>query len=199
MIEYRLTMKILREVGITILIAIAIFFCLRATVQGQDVHGVCMLPNIEHGELVMVNKATYWFSDPQRGDVIVFDPPVPSEYPFIKRVIGLPGETVEVKNGQVFINNILLDEPYILPEPPRRNKNFGPEELSDSEYFVLGDNRNNSNDSRSWGLIKRDSIIGKAWFVYWPPDKCELVKHYSPDPDIGGKGIGVCIPIRGIT
>lgn len=147
----------------------------------------------------MVNKAKYFFSDPQRGDVIVFDPPVSSEYPFIKRVIGLPGETVDVKDGKVFIDSILLDEPYIFPEPPLRNKNFGPEELSDDEYFVLGDNRNSSNDSRSWGSIKKDNIIGKAWFVYWPLGKCEFVKHYDPNPDIGGKGIGVYIPVRGTT
>ena len=192
-------MKILREVGITILIAIALFILLRFTIQGYEVHYSSMLPSIEPGEMVMVSKVRYFLSDPQRGDVVVFNPPIPSNHPFIKRVIALPNETVEVREGQVFINGIPLDEPYILPEPPRPNKDSAPKKLSDGEYFVLGDNRNSSNDSRSWGPIEQDDIIGKAWFAYWPPNKWGIVKHYHAELDIGDEGIEVCVPTGGIA
>jgi len=174
-------MKILREIGITILIAVVIFVPLKSTIQGYRVQYSCMLPSIEDGDWIIVNKASYSFSDPKRGDVIVFNPDesVSSQYPFIKRIIALPGETVEIKNGQVFIDNTAINEPYIFPEPPRSNKDFGPQKMRDSQYFVLGDNRNNSNDSRSWGPISRNDIIGKAKFVYWPPSKWGPIKHYS--------------------
>jgi signal peptidase I len=95
---------------------------------------------------------------------------------------------VEIRDGQVFINNITIDEPYILPEPPQNNKDYGPQKLSDDEYLVLGDNRNGSSDSRSWGPIKRDEIIGKAWFIYWPPSKWGVVKHYSYPELLGTEG-----------
>jgi len=189
-------MKILREVGITILIAIAIFLLLRVTVQGYTVRYSCMLPNIEEGEWIMVNKASYFFSDPQRGDVVVFDPPVPSEYPFIKRVIGLPAETVEVRDGKVFINGIPLEEGYIM-EPPHYS--MPPKEIPDGQYFVLGDNRNNANDSHTGWTMSRKSIIGKAWFVYWPPNKWGIIKHYEPEVGAGNKEVGVYIPTGDIA
>ena len=171
-------MKILREIGITILIAAAIFVTIKATVQGYRVQYSCMLPNIEDGEWIMVNKASYFFSDPKRGEVIVFDPgeEVGSQYPFIKRVIAQPGDTVEIKDGKVSINSIPINEPYIFPEPSRRYKDFGPEKMLDDQYFVLGDNRNNSNDSRSGWTVKREDIIGKAWLSIWPPG---LIPNYS--------------------
>ncbi len=169
-------MKILREVGITILIAIAIFALLQAVVANYKVHGSCMLPNVEEGEGIMVSKASYFFSDPERGDVVVLWPPFKSEVPFIKRVIGLPGETVEVKKGRVFIDGIPIEEDYIR-EPPRYT--MPSKEIPPDEYFVLGDNRNNASDSRSWGTVPRENIIGKAWFIYWPPGKWGVIKHYS--------------------
>jgi signal peptidase I len=169
-------MKILREVGITVLIAVAVFALLRLTVQSYTVQYTCMLPNIEEGDWVMVNKASYFSSDPQRGDVVVFDPPVASEYPFIKRVIGLPGETVEVKDGKVLIDGIPLEEEYIMAPP---DYTMPATEVPDNEYFVLGDNRPNANDSHYGWTVARDNIIGKAWFIYWPPSKLGIVKHYS--------------------
>ena len=181
-------MKILREVGITILIAVAVFALLQLTVQSYTVVMSSMEPNFQEGECIMVNKVSYHSSGPQRGDVIVFHPPVPSAYPFIKRVIGLPGETVEIRDGQVFINGIPINELYLFPEPPQNNKDYGPQELSNDEYLVLGDNRNGSNDSRSWGPIKRDDILGKAWFTYWPPSKLGIVKHYSYPELLGTEG-----------
>lgn len=169
-------MKILREVVVTVLIAVAVFVCLRFTVQSYTVVMSSMEPNIHDGECIMVNKVTYRSSGPQRGEVIVFDPPFESEYPFIKRVIGLPNETVEIKDGKVSINGTPIDEEYIMAPP---NYTMPATEVPESEYFVLGDNRNNSNDSHNSWTVPRDNIIGKAWFVYWPPTKWDMIEHYS--------------------
>jgi len=169
-------MKILREVGITILIAVAVFVVLRLTVQSYTVVMSSMEPNFYDGECIMVNKMSYRSSGPQRGDVIVFDPPFDSPHPFIKRVIGLPGETVEIKNEKVFIDGISLEEEYIMAPPYYTIPAI---EVPENEYFVLGDNRNGSNDSHNDWTVRRDDIIGKAWFTYWPPSKWGVVKHYS--------------------
>jgi signal peptidase I len=173
-------MKILREVGITILIAVGVFALLQLTVQSYTVVMSSMEPNFQEGECIMVNKVSYRSSGPQRGDVIVFRPPPPNEespYPFIKRVIGLPGDIVEIKDGKVFINGTPLEEDeYIKAQP---NYTMPATEVPENEYFVLGDNRNNSTDSSKGWTVPRDNIIGKAWFVYWPPSKWRVVKHYS--------------------
>jgi signal peptidase I len=170
-------MKILREVVITILIAVVVFVCLRFTVQSYTVVMSSMEPNFQDGECIMVSKLSYRSSGPQRGDVIIFDPPFDSEYPFIKRVIGLPGDTVEINDGKVSINGTTLEEDeYIAAQP---NYTMSAQEVPENEYFVLGDNRNHSNDSHNGWTIPRDNIIGKAWFSYWPPSKLGGVKHYS--------------------
>ena len=169
-------MRILREVIITVLIAVAVFFLLRLTVQSYTVVMSSMEPNFQEGECIMVNKVCYRSSGPQRGDVIVFDPPFGSLHPFIKRVIGLPGETVEIKDGWVFIDGISLEEEYIMAPP---NEPMPATEIPVNEYFVLGDNRNNSNDSHRGWTVPRDNIIGRAWFTYWPPGRWGTVKHYS--------------------
>lgn len=170
-------MRILREVIITVLIAVAVFFLLRLTVQSYTVVMSSMEPNFQEGECIMVNKVCYRSSGPQRGDVIVFDPPFGSLHPFIKRVIGLPGETVEIKDGEVSINGTpLAEDEYIAAQP---NYTMSATEVPDNEYFVLGDNRNNSTDSSKGWTVPRDNIIGKAWFTYWPPSKLGAVKHYK--------------------
>ena len=169
-------MKVLRDVGITILIAIAIFAFLRVSFQGYMVRGACMLPGIENHDWVMVSKASYFSSDPARGDVIVFNPPFQSEFPFIKRVIAVPGDTVEIKDGKVYLNGTALDEPYIA-QPP--SYTMSEREIPEGEYFVLGDNRNNADDSHIWGTVPRENIIGKVWFIYWPPQHWRWVGSYN--------------------
>ena len=178
-------MKIFREVAITVLIAVAIFALLRLTVQSYTVVMSSMEPNFQEGECIMVNKVCYHSSGPQRGDVVVFNPPFQSQYPYIKRVIGLPGETVKIKDGKVFIDGIPLEEDeYIRARP---NYTMPATEVPENKYFVLGDNRNNSNDSSHNWTVPRDNIIGKSWFTYWPPSKLRVVKHYSY-PGLNGAG-----------
>lgn len=120
------------------------------------------------GDKLIALRTAYWFSDPQRGDIIIFEYPDNEEEWFIKRVIALPGETVEVRDGKVYINNsdTPLNEPYIKEEPV---EDFGPYTVPEDGYFVMGDNRNNSNDARDWNThyVSRDEILGKAWFRYY--------------------------------
>ena len=178
-------MKIFREVAITVLIAVAVFALLRLTVQSYTVVMSSMEPNFQEGECIMVNKVCYRSSGPQRGEVIVFNPPPPndeSRYPFIKRVIGLPGDTVEIRDGKVLVNGTALQEEYIMAPP---NYTMPATEVPENEYFVLGDNRNNSSDSHTGWTVPRHNIIGRAWFTYWPPSKWGIVKHYSY-PELSG-------------
>ena len=121
------------------------------------------------GDKLIALRTAYWFNDPERGDIIIFEYPDNEEEWFIKRVIALPGETVEVRDGKVYINNSTtpLDEPYIKEEPV---EDFGPYTVPKDGYFVMGDNRNNYNDARDWQThyVRRDEILGKAWFRYYP-------------------------------
>jgi signal peptidase I len=172
-------MRIFREIVITVLIAVAVFAVFRLTIQSYSVIMFSMQPNFYHGDFIMVNKVTYHFSDPQRGQVIIFNPPNPpfdSPHPFIKRVIGLPGDIVEIRDGKVFINGTPLDEDRYIKERP--NYTMPAIQVPANRYFVLGDNRNNSNDSHDGWTVPRDNIIGKAWFVYWPPGRWGVVRHY---------------------
>ncbi len=158
---------LLREIVETVVLALLIFSLIRVVVQNFRIEGFSMEPNLHQGQYLIVNKAVYrWMHEPERGDIVVFEYPRAPDRDFIKRVIGLPGETVEVRDGTVFINGVMLDEPY-LSEHTRAN--VAPRTLGPGEYFVLGDNRDNSSDSRSWGPLPQENIIGKAWISYWPP------------------------------
>jgi len=172
----------LREILLTLIMAIVIFLLLQATVQSFVIVGSSMQPNFQEGERLLINKVVYKFGQPERGGVIIFHPRSNQQADYIKRVIGLPGESVEIKDGVVYIheedgNVFPLAEPYIT-EPAR--KDFKGDKIPENEYFVLGDNRNNSNDSRSAsvGTVPREDIIGKAWLLIWPPGEWGLVVQY---------------------
>ncbi|HEX76394.1 MAG TPA: signal peptidase I [Dehalococcoidia bacterium] len=169
-------MKFLRDIIIIIVIAVAIFALLQATVGSYKVYGLCMLPNIHHGEYIIVNKASYFFRSPQRGEVIVLHSPRDSNSALIKRIIALPGDTVEINSNTVFVNGTPLVEPYIL-EPP--DYVFPSQKIPTDHYFVLGDNRNNSADSHTGWTVPLEDIVGKAWLTYWPPPKWRTIKHYT--------------------
>lgn len=159
---------LLRETVETAVLALLIFLLMRLVVQNFRIEGYSMEPNLHQGQYLIVNKAVYrWLHPPERGDIIVFEYPRAPDRDFIKRVIGLPGEKVEIRNGVVYINDKPLPEPYLKNN--RGHGNFPPTVLGPDQYFVLGDNRDNSSDSRMWGPLPRDRIIGKAWISYWPP------------------------------
>ena len=165
----------LREVLITVIVALVIFLLLHATVQSFVVVGSSMEPNFQEGERLLTNKLASKFHQPERGEVIIFHYPNNQQMDLIKRVIALPGDSVEVKNGLVYVNGAKLDEPYIK-EPPTYK--LDKRKIPENEYFVLGDNRNNSNDSHTGWTVPRQNIISKAWLVFWPPKTWGLVRHY---------------------
>jgi signal peptidase I len=137
--------------------------------QPVKVEGTSMAPLISDQERIFINKMVYRFEPISRGDVVVFWYPRDRTKSFIKRVIGLPGEKVETHNGQVFVNDRALDEPYVLPEYLDKS-DFGPVRVPAGEYFVMGDHRDSSNDSRVFGSVESNYIYGKAVFAYWPMD-----------------------------
>ncbi len=190
---------LLREVVETVLLALLIFLAVRSAVQNFKVEGQSMLPSLESGQYIIVNKLAYaqfdlgmfdflpffdagedstrhLFGGPDRGDVIVFQSPQDAKRDFIKRVIGVPGDTVEIRDGVVLVNDEPLMEPYISGQT---NCPCGPWTLDEHEYFVLGDHRNNSSDSRAFGTVPEKNIIGKAWLSYWPPSEAGLAPNHS--------------------
>jgi signal peptidase I len=167
--------NLLREIIETALLTAVIFLVVNTITGRFRIEGSSMEPNLHDGEYVIIDRVSYVLHPPERGDVIVFVPPT-GDKDYIKRVMGLPGDTVEVRNSQVIVNGKVLDEPY-LNAPT--NYTYGPQTIEPGHYFVLGDNRNNSSDSHSWGAIASSTIIGRAWFVYWPPTDWGAVPHYS--------------------
>jgi signal peptidase I len=174
-------MRFLRELLITIVLAIAVFLLLQTTVQTYVVIGASMEPNFQEDERLIITKIVYNFHDPEKGDVIIFQPPNGGEVPYIKRVIASPGDTVKVEDGVVYVNGQRLKEPYI-EDPPKYD--MSEREVPEDEYFVLGDARNNSNDSHNNWTVPRQNIIGKAWLAIWPPSKWGAVEHYPLQEEI---------------
>ena len=157
----------LREFVETILFTLLIYVLVRTFLfENYRVVGRSMLPTLQDDQFLVVNKLGYRLHEPQRGDIIVFRDPRSDDRKLIKRVIGLPGETVEIQSGKVLIDNQVLEEPYIAG-PGHYNQ--PPSQIPDDQYYVLGDNRDNSSDSHSWGTMSREEIVGKAWLTYWPP------------------------------
>jgi signal peptidase I len=169
-------MKFFRDIIAPILVGLAVFALFQVTVGTFKVYGSSMLPGIEQGDYIIVSKATYFFNEPQRGSIIIFHSPNDPNTDLIKRIIAVPGDTVEIKDNKVFVNDTPLVEPYTL-EPPHYF--MPPEEIPASHYFVLGDNRNNSSDSHRGWTVPQENIIGKAWITYWPPYRWRLVGHYT--------------------
>lgn len=171
----------LRDVLETLVLTLVIFLIVNTLTGRFQVRGSSMEPSLYDGQYVLVSKLSYRLGEPQRGDVIVFLPPNGAEDDYIKRIIGLPGERVEIHDGAVWINGARLEEPYTsAPLPYSGSWVVGP-----GEYFVLGDNRPNSNDSHSWGMLPAENIVGRAWLCYWPPERWGPIQHYD-FPQTGG-------------
>ena len=166
--------SLFREIVETLLLTVFIFVLVNTLTGRFRIDGSSMEPNLHDGEYVIVNRIVYRLYVPQRGDIVVFRRDASRE--FIKRVIAVPGETVEVKGGRVLVNGNPLDEPYIAAP---NAYTMEPRTIGPNEYFVLGDNRNNSSDSHNWGAILSSAIDGKAWITYWPPKSWGVVPHYT--------------------
>jgi signal peptidase I len=164
-----------RELIETALLTLFIFWLVNSATGRFRIEGFSMLPTLEEGEYIIINKLSYYLEAPERGDIIVLHFPNDRSRDFIKRIIGLPGDQIEVANGVVTVNGSELNEPYINASPSYTGSWTVPEE----HYFVLGDNRNNSSDSHNWSYLPKEDIVGKAWVIYWEPDKWGLVPHYG--------------------
>jgi signal peptidase I len=163
---------VVREVIETIALTAVIFLGIRLVVQNFRIEGRSMEPTLHSGEYLLVNKlAFHALGDPNRGDIVVFQA-WGQDKDFIKRIVGTPGDNIEIRDGCVHVNGTCIDEPYL--DQPTTDA-VGPLTLGQDEYYVLGDNRGNSSDSRAYGPLPRDKIIGKAWFTYWPPSDIGLV------------------------
>ncbi|MCA1635238.1 MAG: signal peptidase I [Acidobacteria bacterium] len=157
-------------------------------VQPVKVEGTSMLPRLEDGERIFVNKLIYYgLPELERGDIIVFWYPEDPSKSYIKRLIGLPGETVQVRDGRILINGKDLGEPYLDSERNVTTQSLPPVLVRQHYYFVMGDNRDNSSDSRSWGLVPEKYIYGKALFRYWPLGRASVIKHETEYPGIPGR------------
>jgi len=164
----------LRDLTVSVLIAVVVILFLYQPVR---VEGTSMMPSLVDQERIFINKFAYRFgiTDISRGDTVVFWFPGDPSKSFIKRVIGVPGDKVEVTDGKVSVNQTMLDEPYV-PEAYRDHVSTPLRVVPPGEYFVLGDHRSSSNDSRMWGTVPRHYIYGKAAFVYWPLDRMGLLR-----------------------
>lgn len=172
---FRALKAIFWETAEIVLVALAIILPIRFfLVQPFFVRGQSMEPTFSDGDYLVIDEISYRFRQPQRGEVVVFKFPGKTQDFYIKRIIGLPGETVEIRAGKVRIYNqdhpsgFTLNEPY-LSSNLQRDENMRPVRLGEDEYFVLGDNRRASYDSRRWGTLKKDHIIGRVWIRPWPP------------------------------
>ena len=192
--------KFVREIIETIILGLLLFLTIQYSLQNFRVEGSSMSPTLEGSQHVVVNKLIYtnlpnWpllrnipfieigphdrlypFRTPNRGDIVVFTPPFDNERDFIKRIIGIPGDTVAILEGTIFINEKPQDESYIKQSG---NGNMLPQKVSDGSYFVLGDNRPSSNDSRKWGLVPEENIIGISWFSYWPIEELDIFQIFQ--------------------
>jgi signal peptidase I len=157
----------------TLVLSFLLYMAINVVSARIRVDGFSMEPTLHNGEFVIVNKQAYRFGQPSIGDVIVFRYPRDPEQEYIKRVIGLPEDKVNISNGQVFVNGQKIKEPYISAPPRYASEWTVPKE----SLYVLGDNRNNSSDSHNWGPVPMENVIGKAIFVYWPPDQWGLIEH----------------------
>ena len=167
-------LSLLRDVAISVILAVVLIVFIYQPVK---VEGTSMMPGLTNEERIFINKYEYKLGvgGIERGDLVVFHFPLDLSQSYIKRVIGVPGDQVEIVNGTVYVNGNKLDEPYV-PDDYRDSLSLPRERVPANHYFVLGDHRNSSNDSRMWGFVSRPEIYGKAVFVYWPLNKIGRVR-----------------------
>ena len=163
------------EYGSTILVAILLYFTLHAAVEPRIVLGQSMEPTLHNNEYVLLDKFSYWFHGPERGDIVVFHYPFAPSDDYIKRVIGVAGDHVQVYGGSVHVNGVRLSERYIADTPNYTDDKVVPK----GDLYVLGDNRDNSSDSHIWGLLPLKDVVGRALVAYWPISDASLLQRPS--------------------
>jgi len=168
---------LIRDLLETMLLAAIVFVLINTFTGRYQVLSVSMEPTLHEGQYLLVSKASYWFHGPERGDIVVVKPlnGDKNSIPLIKRLIGLPGDTIEARDGRIWINSVAINETYVSGPLGYVNRWT----LATNEYFLLGDNRNNSSDSHSWGPVPKENIIGKAVFRYWPLELFGTFPHYA--------------------
>jgi signal peptidase I len=169
-----LTRDLLVAVALALVIIVFLY-------QPVKVEGTSMTPLLSDQERIFINKFIYHYQNIQRGDIVVFWYPMDRNKSFIKRVVGLPGETVEVQQGRVLIDGMTLDEPYV-PAQFADGGYYGPVRVPDGQYFVMGDHRSSSNDSRVFGPVSQEYIYGKAVFSYWPVQRFGSIPAFAGGP-----------------
>ena len=189
--------EFIRELIETVLLSLAVFLALHLSVQNFRVEGSSMVPTLAEGQYIVANKIVYsrvatdsifrflpfvqpsgegdWlytFHPPEHGEIIIFNFPADRSRDLVKRVIGLPGDVIEIQEGRVIRNGEALDEPYVVNGDRR---SYAPVEVPENSYYVLGDNRRASSDSRDWGFLSDEHVLGRAWVSYWPTEEIGLL------------------------
>ena len=190
----------IRELIETVLLSLAVFLALHLSVQNFRVEGSSMVPTLTEGQYIVANKivysrvatdslarflpflepsgegeSLYTFHPPEYGDILIFNFPTDRTRDLVKRVIGLPGDTIEIQSGQVIRNGEVLDEPYVVN---RDRRTVDPLVVPENSYYVLGDNRRSSSDSRDWGFLSNEHVVGRAWVSYWPTDRIGILQVF---------------------
>ena len=164
--------RVVLDIIETLVLAVVLYFGINAISVRVRVDGTSMIPTLQNGEYILINKLAYKTGEPKHGDIVVFRRPSDQE-DLIKRVIGLPGEKVAIHNGIVTIDGVQINEPYIAAAPIYDGEWVVPE----SQLFVLGDNRNASSDSHLWNFLPLENVVGKAVLIYWPPPEWQVITH----------------------
>ncbi len=198
-LDFEKRYRLVREVIETVVLTVLMFLVIRLAVQNFNVDGMSMEPNLHNQELILVDKWSYLFHPPTRGDVIVFVAPPHPALDYVKRIVGLPGDIVTIQGTTVIVNGKILKEFYV--DPNRQGNvypSFSNRIVPPNSYFVLGDNRAGSSDSRDWGCVPRQNLIGRAALVYWPlgQDNSGLLPNvttaYNEIPQSPGNGTNNC-------
>ena len=175
-------LRTLLELPVILLISFALVFGFVRPVIAAPfyVGSESMVPTLEVWDRVLINKLAYALDKPERGDIVLFRSPDGGEDPLIKRVVGLPGDTILVRHDRLFVNGEPLREPYVNDEFRELQTPYGPREVPPDHVFVMGDNRGNSQDSRIFGPVPEENLIGEALFRFWPPGRAALARGLTP-------------------
>ena len=188
--------SLLREIAEVVVLAVILYFGISFAIQAVHVEGLSMFATLDNDDYLIANKIDYRLHAPERGDIIILRPPTNNSTDFIKRIIALPGERLLIRSGSVYINGHRLSEPY-LPEEWVNQNNWpadpNGEVIPPNQYFVMGDNRNRSQDSRFFGPIARDRIDGKAWFRIWPLSSFGSIYKKMPSLEDGSVAVGSAV------